>query len=381
MGGAARYQTLRRSERQIRRYNATERTVHIRINPPQPAIPNQPNIPNFMDFLAGAIGDICRDHMGQLDPDDFVRVVINSDSLKHPISTNLLRVRDFDPELILSQAESVVQSNEAVALDGNLSVQFQEIRQPQGGMPSGHDVRHIPDLNTARRIWKCITRIVLSGNLCLPAAICLGKAMSDFGRGDKRYRSLYHSKYQAALRHRAVQLHRRALDREPGRMCRLEDVQQFQDYLPQYRIVVYGWGKRELLFKGPAGAPPSNHIFLVYNRERRHFDFINAPATFLDRSHFCFECVQAYNNPRQHRCAKVCQGCLKPDCPEKHRPLNTLCNDCHRFLAGPACFAQHKVPGPVSNQIPVSGFEIVSQLLASCRREGSGPSFRAAFLW
>ena len=100
--------------------------------------------------------------------------MLTSLSCTQPFSTTLLPVNDFTADLVLATIEKGLQSNEAIAYDDLIDVTFQHVDMPIGG--GRRTALHVSYEN-ARKHLKCIVRINVESNLCLPAAIYLGKVI------------------------------------------------------------------------------------------------------------------------------------------------------------------------------------------------------------
>ncbi len=308
-------------------------------------------INDYLSYVFAFVESVTEQMTHDMQPDDRIRFVLQSDGLDTPISTPLLTVAEFTPEALLAKIERVAQSNRTMVLDQELTLHVIRIFLPRGGV-SAYAARHIIDIHEARKKLRCIVEIKARNNLCLPAALVLGKRLADHGTKGKPFIQLRVASGRHNLELAAAHLYRHVLghDINPDQLCSLQDLAAFQDhpqFADRYQIVVFRWAPRTILWKGPTLADPRRrkHIFLLYHNN--HFDLITTPAGFLKKAQFCTSCMKGFKNSADHRCQAVCRGCFKASCPNKTDNGNIYCLICSRVFPGIVCHAEHlRRPGP-----------------------------------
>ncbi len=129
---------------------------------------------DYLSYVFAFVESVTDRLTSDMQADDKIRFVLQSDGLDTPISTPLLTVSEFTPEALLAKIERVAQSNRAMALDQELTLHVIRIFLPRGGV-STYATRHIIDIHEARRKLRCIVHFKARNNLCPPAALVLGK--------------------------------------------------------------------------------------------------------------------------------------------------------------------------------------------------------------
>ena len=203
------------------------------------------------------------------------------------------------------------------------------------------DLNHIEKLLHKK---KSVIKIKNMDELCCARALVTMKAYRDLGFLHHSYKDL--RKGRPIQEQQAKELHASA--QVPEGLCGLTEIQQFQNYLKEYQIVVvsvdHGY---QIICKGP-DQPKEKLLVLIKIGD--HFHACTLLKGFLSKAHFCLACEKSFqhNDWKNHACkGKRCQACHQLDCPDfaaaETGPKATVaCNHCHRLFFRKVCFAMHK---------------------------------------
>uniref|UniRef100_A0A6P7HBJ7 Uncharacterized protein LOC114346644 n=1 Tax=Diabrotica virgifera virgifera TaxID=50390 RepID=A0A6P7HBJ7_DIAVI len=167
-------------------------------------------------------------------------------------------------------------------------------------------------------------------NLCLPRSLILAKA---YVNKDPELVKIRRDIGKTQLE-RALQLIAGAAVVIPSDGAGIPELQQFQEYLKNYKIVVYSYG-RDIIFAGNGVGPSLNLI-----NHKGHFNVITSLTAAFCCDYYCEECHQPFNNKSDHRCGDTCFACRRsPACSKDCVKMS--CNQCSRNFYGEACFNAH----------------------------------------
>ena len=110
----------------------------------------------------------------------------------------------------------------------------------------------------------------------------------------------------------------------------LEEVKQFQTYLPDYQInIVSKDHQNSIIYSGPE---KEKRIYLFLHDN--HYDVITSMPAFFARKRYCHRCKKAYDHVTEHLCPDSCQLCGFQNCPI----VSWLpCIDCNRVFTRWSC--------------------------------------------
>jgi len=199
------------------RFNAQQRVfrVHFKENEFSGSA-----ISSIMASLYLSIAEILREVNNHTQPRDFIRVIIFSEGMEHAISTQVVRVEDMSPELIMTTVMKHIQSNREIRLDGSFTLDFLLVPDPQGG--TGFRIIN-PDLD--KKLKRSIIQIRNEDDICMARAIVVAHARIT-NHTQIKYLCDSRKPSQKSL---ALDLHEKA-----GvhlRRCRVMEARRFQDYL------------------------------------------------------------------------------------------------------------------------------------------------------
>ena len=271
-----------------------------------------------------------------MNPNDKVRFVLRSDQLQTPISLPFLPLEELTTEKVLSNIERVVQSNEEFRLNDTVTIDLIHIEMPQGSGKSNVK-RTTYDIREYLKQKNSVITINNKDAFCLARALAVAIARIE---KDPLYNQIRDSRNYIQL-DRALDLHQVA--NVPLRPCGLNEVEQFQQYLTNYQIIVVSGDHNNAIIyppQPPANPDPEKSIYLYFHA--KHFDVITKLPGFLNRSYFCHRCLKAYSNTSDHLCDDMCRSCRGFDC--KIEGSGITCNECKRLFKNQACYDRHKEP-------------------------------------
>ena len=272
-----------------------------------------------------------------MNPNDQVRFILRSDQLQTPISIPFCSLEELTTEKVLSNIEKVVQSNEEFRLNDTVSIDLIHVEMPQGSGKS-RVKRTTYDIREYLKKKKSVIPINNKDDFCLARALAVAIARIE---KDPKYVQIRDSRRGHIQLDRALDLHQAA--NVPLRPCGLNEVEQFQQHLTNYQIVVVsGDHNNSIIYppQPPANPDPEKSIYLYFHAN--HFDVITTLPGFLNRSYFCHRCHKAYSNTCDHLCDDMCRSCRSIEC--KLVDSGITCNECNRLFKNQACYDDHKQP-------------------------------------
>ena len=130
--------------------------------------------------------------------------------------------------------------------------------------------------------------------------------------------------------------------------CGLNDIMMIESKLHQYlltpdrsnlsnryEIMVLNENKETIYHKRNCNA--NKFIYLLYHDN--HFDVINSPKAYFNRSYFCHYCKKGFEVFSKHNCVYTCNVCLQQDCV---KVSEIKCPKCLKIAKNDLCFALHQ---------------------------------------
>lgn len=208
------------------------------------------------------------------------------------------------------------------------------MRLPQGRGNHGRNYNSFTE-ECAKR--KGIITIRNKDNLCLPRALIVAKAHIE---KDAQYTKIKKNTGKLQSKMTTDLINNAGVD-IPENGCGIPELQQFQRYLKDYKIVVYQYGTkgRDVIFEGSGDGKRLN---LLYHDG--HYNVVISLTAAFCCSYYCEICHIPYNSKNNHRCFGTCPQCQQsPACPKDQK--NILCEDCNRYFRGQQCLNNHKASG------------------------------------
>lgn len=251
-------------EQKMNKFNTTSKQYRINFN----GLDIQ-SLQNVLQSLYRIFKSIIHDLTEFMDSRDLVRLSVQCPELDYPISLPFKKLSELSAELLLTEIQRVLQSNENFVIDKSLEIEVMHVRLPSG---SGHKRKPYVDLERTMQEKRCFIKINNRDELCCARAIVTAKAKLD---KDPKWESIRHGRgIQKTL---AMALHKEA--GIPLRKCNLEDVRAFQSVLPGYQIhILSKEAFNAIVYKGPE-AEKKLYIYLHDD----HYDVISTMTGFLGR--------------------------------------------------------------------------------------------------
>ena len=281
---------------------------------------------------------------------DKVRIVIQSQRLKDPISIPMVSINHPAIDMLMKEIVDVLNSNENFVVDGSLNVNFvvQSLPELGGGWKQGGRTLQSHRILDKNQFLKKLKRSVITmpvykkDNLCAARAIVTGKHICDMGSSA----STNHKNRPPKLTNKAKALMKLAkLSSQHG--CGIHDIdtiQQLPAYKEKYQLEVYS--TEHCMAKIYEGVPAQKKIRLLLNDA--HYSTITSMSGLLNKSYYCEQCDSVYSNRVRHmKCAKSkCTLCHLPNCLNTEKRTYTsampICMKCNCTFRTHECLSVHE---------------------------------------
>lgn len=338
------YKVLRETSRRFKKYNAEGRTILVQLD--------SASIYTIEDTLSNMIDYVLRDTADS----DYVGIEIrNTVRIQdRPVWLSFRRRDQVHREVVLTALNRVSQSNQNFSLTDRLQLQVDIVRPPSGRGRVKKQGRPMSQVNVLKR---SILHI-LGREHCLPKALIIAQLKVDgspeYDRVRRRMSRLLEQKILDLLV--AV-----GIPNNPSQAYGINELNQFQDYLRDYKIIVYSGRECEnIIFEGRSDSP--KRIYLYYNEVEKHYDVITNITGALCKMFYCIGCNRGFSS-YHHTCTKICPQCYAtPPCFHKIGDNDRhYCPDCHRYFRNATCLDHHK-----TNKL--NRKKTVCQLIRQCKK-------------
>ena len=321
-----------------RRFNASEKVYSLKVN--QSLRGGVGNVLNQIGEILEAFIDAIRQ---DLQPRDFIRLVIISPELRDPIGIPWALVRDMDVEAILSLIEKVLQSNQHFYIHSGVSIIVKHVHNPQGGVRGALNKKDPLNNDDLVKFKRSLIKVSNKDD-----NLCFGKAV---------IKAMYHK--NGPLTHpkwKSIQNENKILDTltkdlykeagVPEGKVASTDYAKFQDVLAKHdiRLMIYSMRyANSYIFRGPDDMA---HSIYLYHYDD-HYVVISSMSAFLNRHYFCKACLVGYQTKNTHHCEGLCSQCKTDQCDAKGPDLASdrskwkKCDDCHRHFKTNKCYELH----------------------------------------
>ncbi|KAJ8962384.1 hypothetical protein NQ318_018368 [Aromia moschata] len=309
--------------KKVKRFNLTGRTLEFKINP-------IPTGKEPVSWIKEAINEVIQRGTDGLAPEDQVGFSFCSKEFKRGDGWIRFRpVKEVSRDDIWDMISGVYQSNSTGFSTETFCLGVTSVKMPAGKGRGRLYNSFDEECNMRRGI------IVINNkdNMCLPRALVVAIAYVNKDKDQTKVRRDI-GKIQTQ---QAIQLCTSAGVVIPEEGAGIPELQQFQQHLHQYKIVVYGYGGkgREVIFSGSRKGPKLN---LIYHEG--HYNAITSLTAAFVCVYFCEECHVPYDHKGDHRCGGTCPCCQQsPSCPQG---IKIRCDSCKRSFRGQECFDNHK---------------------------------------
>ena len=316
------FEILDETSKSYPKFNATGRSLLIKFNPPReeqdPTTYLKECITGLTNYLVDEVPN--RDMVGL--------TIRNTENVEDKVVGISLRRRDqLKPDVVWQVLGKVIQSNARFGLTDRLEVRLDHVRMPVGNGRNAEKTKG-RSIDVMSAIKRSIV-VVKGAFLCLAHALIIAMARVN---GDPKYAVYRHGK---GLKEPVEELLKASgVDLTNG--GGLEELQQFQDHLSDYKIVVYdGLSPDRLIFTG--NSLSDKKLYLLYDAETGHYNVITNIKAAMAKRFVCNACDALYD--RTHTCDKACSLCTAtPPCAKGD---SRYCAACNRIFPSEKCFQNH----------------------------------------
>ncbi|XP_072380511.1 uncharacterized protein [Diabrotica undecimpunctata] len=307
----------------IRKFGVQGRTLEFKIKDVPPG-------EESVSWIKKAIEDIVRKGTENILPHDQVGFTFCSkDFVRGQGWMRLKPASEVTVDDIWNHISSIYQSNSTGLNTETFCLGITTVKMPTG-KGRGRKYNSFKEECSKRR---GIVVIKNNDNLCLAYALVVAKAYVD---KDPELTKICRDRGKIQ-RERALQLIDRSGVVIPSEGAGIPELQQFQAYLTDYKIVVYRYGTkgRDVIYEGHTYGPKLNLLF-----HKGHFNVIRSLTSAFISTYFCDKCYQPYDHKDGHSCVDTCFACRRsPACSKE--AVKVPCDKCGRDFYGEVCFNVH----------------------------------------
>ena len=314
---------IKDSIKAVRRYKLTGRVMDFKIKPvPQDVEP--------VGWIKDAINQVVQRATEHLEPSDYVGFSFCSKEFSRGEGWIRFRpVNEINYEDVWDIISSIYQSNSSGFNTESFCLGVTSVQLPSG---QGRGSKY----NTFKEecgMRRGIITIKNSDNLCLPRALIVAIAHlnkdPEFNKVRRDIGKIQTIKTLELFNASGISIS------EDG--AGIPELQQFQDYLKDYKIVVYSYGTkgRDVIFEGDNDC--NRRLNLLHHD--KHYNVITSLTAAFCCDYYCEECKVPYDHKNKHRCGGTCSSCQQsPRCVDQ---VKIKCDDCKRYFKGQTCFENH----------------------------------------
>jgi hypothetical protein len=238
---------------------------------------------------------ICRG----FDADDFIGIVLENDAYPgKPVGVSFRKLSQLTVDVVLAIVARVLQSNAAFFTNDRMTVRVDAIRPPVGHGFSAISGRCVT-FNEYSIAKNSIFVIKKADSTCLAAALIVAVEYQKCGLvGRTVKRKFGRVAGPELLSGMARQLCRDA-GVDLGHGGRYEHIEQFQNYLTEYTIVVYSsrTGTARYFTGDMASGRPRLNLIM----ENFHYNVVLSLTGAFAARYFCEWCSKRYSDKKRHR--------------------------------------------------------------------------------
>ena len=302
-------------------------------------------------ILHDAVAEItskCKDY-------DYVPFCLTTPRLKNgAIQLSYQRLDNFSSDMIMDRIEAVLQSQDFLSLDDELTITFVHtpVPEPGGGpdqsvkMRGFQNRRGLINLSCFLKQKKCIidTKGKVPDGLCLPASLIISKYIADGTYADKNIRRKFLRVYSRPLKENRLITEAIRLKIKAGMTLEshvaVSDMDKFQRILKSYNIFVHDSSHfGEIVYAGGDVRKNSKdlHILAV----DQHYVSITSMTAFTAKPYYCKYCLKGYEKGN-HWCCN-CSLCGSQYCANKvvEGVISRMCPECNICYYTEDCWATH----------------------------------------
>ena len=326
-------------ERRIKRFNSTELRYDVEIASLPSVLSPEESITALPTILE-KVFELCTDKFNQ---DDRVVIGLECATLDQGgIYLSMRRLSDFSVEALM-QKVALLNSQKKLCVDNSFRIRIFRTEIPRGGT---NKRKYVHVARDRKRLAKSFVTVGVEKNLCLPAALVLGKfrlthdITKGMGTAYSKWKSLTHLQRPQNLERMALQVLEES-GLPIGHKMNLDDLEILQrTCFPEFQVKVVSsdCGNVVVACIPEEKEPEMQIIYLLLDRD--HFDLITSPSGFFRNSYFCDTCNKPFEDKTDHRCGGVCRQCnrFREECEDTQRQK---CSECLRTFNNPTCFDLH----------------------------------------
>jgi G:T-mismatch repair DNA endonuclease (very short patch repair protein) len=318
---------IKDSTKKVRKYNLTGRTLEFKLRP-------VPDGVEPISWIREGIKQIVERAVGNLQPTDRVSFTFCSKEFNRGEGwIRFKRASEIKYEDIWDVISSIYQSNSSGLNTESFCLGVTSVRLPAGKGRVNKYNTFVEECG----MRKGIITIENKDNLCLPRALVV--AMANIEK-DPEFRKVRRDIGKIQTK-RTKDLMSQAGVTIPEDGAGLPELQKFQRYLKEYKIVVYKYGSkgRDVIFEGTESNKKLNLI-----HHEGHYNVVTSLTAAFACGYYCEDCHVPHNNKNRHRCGGMCPGCFQsPKCVDDKGMIK--CMDCCRYFRGQICHENHLKPG------------------------------------
>jgi hypothetical protein len=291
---------------------------------------------------------LCNEVLIQLEDEDWIQVVIKSDTHNHHISTNLKKRKHFSVEDVLILVQDSVQSSFDMKVHDGIRVDIVSVRTSNARdteiLAGARYRKFFPPSDLAKNL-KCMVAISNTDNMCMARsiAVCMSVMSDDYLAVRHSDTGRHHSQRSKALGYCEL------ADVNPEVKCGREEVKRFEKVLNVRIKIVAGDLLDKFIYPGQMENLELPSIYLYRSRnndDEYHYDAITCISAFFEKKYFCHACNVAYKYLTQHRCEdrlhNWCYSCNHRDCAGCDKSvIFKKCEKCRKLLRSRQCMENH----------------------------------------
>jgi hypothetical protein len=248
-------------------------------------------------------------------------------TMNKPVSISLRRRDQLKPDVVWDVLGKVIQSNAQFGLTDRIEVHVDHVRLPAGNGKKTEKTKG-RSIDIMGAIKRSIV-VVKAPVLCLAHALVIAMARVN---GDPKYGS-YRRGY---LLDEPVDEILKASGVDLSNGGGLQELQQFQPHLSDYKVIVYdGLSPDRLIFSG--NSVSTRKFYLLYDSDSGHFNVITNIKAAMAKKYVCDACDTLYDYP--HKCDKACSLCASA--PPYTKGQSKYCDTCNRSFLNDTCYRNH----------------------------------------
>ena len=337
---------------------------------------------NVIQEFERGFANVLRPLLESLPSRDRVEVSLRSNQIDRPYHSRSLEVGEWGSPLsagqrIFTEVMRTLQSNENFDIDDSFNLEILHVKVPPAGSAHPRKKANNQSYEKNRIDKKSIVTIRNDDELCAARALAVGIAYNEM-KANPTSREMKLDYDQVKKSERPLQKNR-ALDLyemaglAPGPV-RLEDLDKFQDVLPDYQIkVVSARHLNTIIYRGKSNSRKIIHLYL--DKERDHYDVIVNMKAFVGGVYYCIECEKSFNTNdyEHHSCpGKRCGCCKQLNCVDllskslqQHYEMIT-CQTCERKFFGEQCLRNHLSKSSTGQQVDILSANSVCRTYRKC---------------